>query len=314
MSKNWKIFFGCLAFLFVAFWLLMMYMLEKPKVTVDYFTEYNELTRPDPFDKKQNAADLLDKLPRPELKEEEIWKIDDFMWSYEPSEYPDKFTPDDIEKIKSWINAHKKTLEAIVGLSQKPYYYRPVDPSLYRTELLQYQFYSYGNDYDIGRVGRMLSWAFVYYSREGDYDAAVKYLKASLDLYKIYNRRLGLYQQFDVYSLLDGFDSLFASAMNNQTMPPEAWLAIQQLLEETDFHADFDIRVPRLCFLDYMQKTYTEGDHGHPAPLVLIKNEVGIVSFSAIGPIAKCFTSRSAAKVGKKLSAAWRPFLTGSTN
>lgn len=155
MSKNWKLFIGSAAFLFAAFWLLIMYMLEKPQVTVDYFTQYNELTRPDAFDKKQNAADLLEKLPMPEWKEQDIWKMKDFMWSYEPSDYPDKFTPEDIEKIKSWAAAYKKTLEAIVELSQKPYYYRPVDPSLYRSELLQNQFYSVDAEYDTSEISRI---------------------------------------------------------------------------------------------------------------------------------------------------------------
>lgn len=114
-------------------------------------------------------------------------------------------------------------------------------------------------------------------------------MKASLDLYKIYNRHLSLYQQYEVYSWLDGFDSLFTYATSNQSMRPEAWPAIQQLLEKTDLSVVYDDRVPRLCFLDYIQKTYTKGDNGHPAPLALIKNEVGSMRLSEAGSIAKCF-------------------------
>lgn len=283
MSRFWKFMIGCLVGLLAILFLLFMYLLEKPNPTVDYFTQYNNLTRPEPFDPSQNAAELLKKLPEPDYSS---MTEDDWM-GYVPldtTDYPDKINSEDKEKLKKWLAKNQPQLDLIVEASGKPYYYYPVDLSSFKTELLSSSFST--SDYSFYELGDLLSWAAVYNLHEGDTDASIRYLQAILDLSEILRRQYGHFQQYEVSSLVDDLDIL--SNFQNQNLSADALKKVQQFLLNAEIDCTYDDSVTRLCFYDYIQKTFTPGDHGHLSPLVYIKQEVYAFTWSDTPTALQC--------------------------
>lgn len=288
MSKLIKMLIGFGAVIFILLWMMIPYLIEKPVVTTDYFTQYNDLTRPEGYNETDNAATLLSKLPQPELTEEQKESGDfsgmpDFMWSYEPGNYPDKFKPEDRIKFKNWINHYEITLQAIVKASRKPYYYKPVDPSQYRTEFLQDQAWDYySTSYAMYDLSRMLSWAVVYHLEAGEAGKAAEYIESSLNLYKLLGKSAGVYQQYEIDQLIDSLDYIMAY-LNKDNLSPDELVRLQQLFSQASDFPGFDGTCQRLIFLDFVQKAFTKGDRGHLVPSVMLREEMVSMDFDEAG-------------------------------
>jgi hypothetical protein len=293
MSKYWKIFIGCIVGLLVVVFLLLMYLLEKPEPTVDYFTQYNDLTRPDSYDPKQDAAEVLKNLPPDfggimsglisgEEKDEQFSTYD-----FEIADYPQKFTPEDLQKLEKWLAKNQAKLDMIVEASGKPYYYRPVDAAQWRDSTLQdYSVYSDVSS-NFYTLTEMLSWATVYHLHKGDSQAASRYVQTFLDMYRIIRPHAGQYQQYEVASYIDSLHFL-TGCLQHQEFSSEALKAVQELLLAAELDCRYDDTVARLCFYDYVQKYYTPGDHGHLSPITYIKKEMYMFDWNAVGDGLRC--------------------------
>jgi hypothetical protein len=283
MSKYWKIFIGCVSVLLAALFLLFLYVIEKPVPTVDYFTRYNDLTRPESYDPKQDAGEMLRNLPVPEYADSNVFDLE-MHPSHDLSGYPHKFSPEDIDNLQKWLTANRARLETIAEASLKPYYYSPVDPSLSNSEMLFHNFYR--SDYSLYELSKLLSWAAVYNLYDKDTDASIRYLQAILNLHKLLRRHAGHFQNYEVNGLVDRLD--FVTELWKQNLPSDALKEIQDLLISAEMAYEYDTSVTRLCFYDYVQKTFTPGDGGHLSPLVYIEQKIYGFDWSDTLEVMQC--------------------------
>lgn len=280
MSKYWKIFIGCVVAMVAVLFLLVMYLLEKPDPTVDYFAQYNDLTRPESYDPKQDAAEQLKNMPEPEYTEDE-WDLNSVTYEYEVSDYPHKFSPEDIQKLEKWLAKNQARLNAILEASRKPYCYRPVDASDWKTEALADGFFTTEN-FSFYEITQLLSWAAVYHLNKGEVETTVRYLQASLDFYRMLRPHAGYYQQYEVASLIEDLSFIFA-CVQDEKLSSDTLKAIQRMLLDAELDYSYDDTVAKLCFYDFVQKYYTPGDHGHLAPITYIKQEMGMFDWDSAG-------------------------------
>ena len=305
MSTIVKILIGFGIFLFIVVWMVILYLVEQPVVTVDYFTQYNDLIRPEGFNETDNAATLLGNLPEPEPIRETGETSDtavadpnmtvkmpggmpiffgsdmpEFVWQRNYADYPGKFSAKEASELRDWLKANQKRLQVIVAASKKPYYYKPVDPAQYYTASLEDQIASdVANAYSIDDVGKLLSWALVYHLDKGERDKVDEYAQAMSDLYRLLNRHTCGYGYYETSELLMGSD-LMDSYLENPTQEiPELFRIYVRLWSQTEVTADYDFSAQRLCALDSIQRLFTKGDHGHVSALALIKSEVFYFSF-----------------------------------
>jgi hypothetical protein len=270
VSKLIKILIGIGIFIFFLLWMMIPYAIEKPVVTVDYFTQYNDLLRPQDYQAAENAATLLDNLPEPQLKEEQE-DFADFIWSYEYEDYPAKFKPEDALKVRDWMVQYQHTLEALSVASRKSYFFKPVDPAVYRSQFLNDQWSYTNTDFDLSHLSGMLNWATVYHLEEGSVEKAVESIETSVNLYKLMNTPVGHYLQWQVEQLIDSLDYVIAYLQRNESIDSKTLLHLQEFFAKASDFPDYDFSGQQLVYRDFIQKAFTEGDRGHLAPSVMLK-------------------------------------------
>lgn len=290
MSKLIKILIGIGIFIFFLLWMMIPYAIEKPVVTVDYFTRYNDLLRPQNYQAAENAATLLDNLPEPQFKEEQedfdvYTGMSDFIWSHEFGDYPDKFKPEEVTAFKEWVTLNQAALQAIDQASRKPYFYEPVDPERYRLDLLQDQQWTSDTTYDLYELSNLLSWTAVYYLEEGDAEKAAEQIETTINLYRLMNQPVGIYQRWQIDELIGGLDYIMSYLQADKPVTPEVLLRLQQLFSQVSSFPDYNLAGQQLIFHDFVQKAFTEGDRGHLAPSFMIREEIGSMDITDAGSL-----------------------------
>jgi hypothetical protein len=99
---------------------LITTLLAMPKISIDYVSKYNELTKPAGYIPENNAAD--DCLKAGELyvaPPDELYRVMAY-WEDDHSDYP-KLNPDEMILLENWIQSNEPALDRIRIAAQKPY-------------------------------------------------------------------------------------------------------------------------------------------------------------------------------------------------
>jgi hypothetical protein len=107
-----------IAFLLVLLILkIVLLLISKPKITIDYVAEYNKFTRPKNYDLNENASlyyqkafDVLVSMP------DELWKPYNEVW-------PTDFNSNEQSLLEEWLVSNSQSFELFRIAANKPYYW-----------------------------------------------------------------------------------------------------------------------------------------------------------------------------------------------
>jgi hypothetical protein len=109
---------ACLIIIVVIIVRGILFFTAEPKITVDYLSQYNKLTKPNNYDSNENAADYYQKaydtfVKIPKEIQEDLPYIN----------WPTDFNSTDQNVLRYWLNSNRQAFDYFRMASSKPYYW-----------------------------------------------------------------------------------------------------------------------------------------------------------------------------------------------
>jgi hypothetical protein len=95
---------------------VILFLMAKPKVAVDYVAEYNRISRPQNYDPNQNAAEDYQKAYDAFIK-----MPDNLKWPLR--NWPRDFNEADQNILRQWVVSNRQAIDYFRQASHKPYYW-----------------------------------------------------------------------------------------------------------------------------------------------------------------------------------------------
>ncbi len=232
---------------------------EKPTIKIDYVAQYKEMSQPDNYDEKDNAAklyqDAFDCFTQMSQQSQNI-----FPEGYlSKPQWPAQLDPQTYKTLTQWLDSNKQALEYASEAAKKPYYWIPptskdnIAMAITIPNLRKFKY-----------LARAMTLQAIVDAKQGRYELAFDRLRRTYLTGKHLSGNRSLIEQLVSMGIISNTFGGAKLILTEADVPTEQIASFQKFLED---HAEeiepLDFSLESLTPLDLVQRFFTDDGEGN---------------------------------------------------